>query len=291
MRTSGSHRAQRSAASRLVAGRRRLRPTRQPGRHRQESGTRTGLNPLASPPGLGAARRVVRVFGELILTCGVVALLYCGYSLYWTTYEASAAADQDVQSLQQEWKRDRDAVTPTPAAARGGRTPLRPGKPSQGRQEAPRPSASFALLRIPRLRGDWVKPVFEGRGLGLGGIASEDLGRGGVVHYPGTAQPGELGNFAVAGHRATNGAPFADLDQVEVGDEIAVETKKRNYTYTVTKTSIVSPTSTEVLAPVPGRPGATPDKAWLTLTTCHPRYSSTFRLIVTAELTSEKSTK
>ena len=55
------------------------------------------------------------------------------------------------------------------------------------------------------------------------GVRLEDLAAG-VGHYPATALPGRIGNFAVAGHRATNGEPFAALDQVRAGDAVVVET-------------------------------------------------------------------
>ncbi len=49
-----------------------------------------------------------------------------------------------------------------------------------------------------------------------------------------------------------------------------------------TRTS--SPADVDVLLPVPGQPGVEADEAVLTLTTCHPRWSSSERLIVHATL-------
>ena len=46
----------------------------------------------------------------------------------------------------------------------------------------------------------------------------------------------------------------------------------------------MSPTSTWVLDPVPGQPGATPTEALITLTTCNPRWASYQRLIVFGHL-------
>jgi LPXTG-site transpeptidase (sortase) family protein len=94
--------------------------------------------------------------------------------------------------------------------------------------------------------------------------------------------PGQLGNFAVAGHRSP--AIFWDLDKMRPGDPIVVETKQQYHIYRVTTKSIVKPTSVEVVAPVPGRPGETPTKAMLTLTTCNPKFDNYERLIVHAEL-------
>ncbi len=47
----------------------------------------------------------------------------------------------------------------------------------------------------------------------------------GPGHYRGTALPGQVGNFAVAGHRVGKGEPFLNLDQLRAGDAVIVETK------------------------------------------------------------------
>ena len=57
------------------------------------------------------------------------------------------------------------------------------------------------------------------------GVSLDDLAKG-VGHYPKTVLPGEVGNFAVAGHRATHGEPFAYLDEVRKGDAVVVETQE-----------------------------------------------------------------
>ena len=99
--------------------------------------------------------------------------------------------------------------------------------------------------------------------------------------------PGEVGNFSVAGHRATNGEPFAYLDQVNKGDEVVVETGTTWYTYRVTDEYIVPPTQVGVILPVPNEPDAVPRKALMTMTTCNPRWASYERLIFHAKLVDE----
>ena len=73
------------------------------------------------------------------------------------------------------------------------------------------------------------------------------------------------------------------------GDLIIVETRDTWYTYRVTRNHIVLPTAVEVVAPVPGEPGAEPTKAMLTLTTCNPKWDNYERLVVHAELTEQRS--
>jgi len=135
----------------------------------------------------------------------------------------------------------------------------------------------FAFLYIPRLGKEWRSVVVEG-------IDQPDL-EGAIGHFPGTADPGMLGNFALAGHRNMDGSLFGDLDKVSKGDKIIVETRERWITYTVTGSRIIAPTQVEAVDPVPFEPEAEPTKALITLTTCHPWWSSAQRLAIFGKLT------
>ena len=115
------------------------------------------------------------------------------------------------------------------------------------------------------------------------GTSTADL-RKAPGHYPGTALPGQLGNFAVAGHRTTYGAPFGDLNLLRAGDIIAIRVATTSYEYRVTGHEIVSPSENAVVAPTPDQPGTRPVRRMLTLTTCHPKYSANKRLVVHALL-------
>jgi sortase A len=96
---------------------------------------------------------------------------------------------------------------------------------------------------------------------------------------PGTALPGQPGNAVISGHRTTHGRPFFDLDQLKPGDRIEVETSIGTHVYELREEwFLVAPTDVWVVDPKDG--------GWLTLTTCHPKFSARQRLIVTAELVS-----
>lgn len=204
-------------------------------------------------------RAALRGIGELFITAGLVLLLFVAYQLVWTNYEASRHTNQVANDLRDSWQRPTGS---TPSSQPGSST-FRKGK-------------GFAFLHIPRLGKHWTIPVVEG-------VALPDLARG-VGHYPETARPGQVGNFAVAGHRATNGEPFAYLDRVRAGDVVVAETRQSWFTYVVDRTKIVSPTSSWVLDPVPGKPQAIPTRQLITLTTCNPRWASYQRLIVFGHL-------
>lgn len=213
---------------------------------------------------MSAARAATRGLGELLVTAGLVLLLFVAYQLMWTNYEAQRAQAGVADQIRDDWQR--------PAASGeigkvGKLTDFGKG---------------FAFIHIPRLGHKYAVPIVQG-------VSLDDLARG-VGHYPKTALPGEVGNFAVAGHRATHGEPFAYLDRVKKGDAVVIETQQDWFTYVVDRIRIVKPTDVWVIEPVPGKPDAVPTERLITLTTCNPRWASTERLIVFGHLESRRST-
>jgi sortase A len=213
-----------------------------------------------------AVRAVVGVIGELAVTLGILLLAFVAWQLWWTDLEATRAQAQAVTRIEQDFA-----------------APVSPGDPALG----PTPAETvvhpivplgdaFALIRVPRFGSEFVRPVREG--------TTTDILADGVGHYVGTALPGEVGNFATAGHRTTYGKPYSDIAALRTGDLVVVETKAAYHVYAVTSHEIVLPSATEVIEPVPGQPGARPTEAVMTLTSCHPRYSAAQRYIVHAAL-------
>ena len=148
------------------------------------------------------------------------------------------------------------------------------------------PGDALAVLYIPRLGSDYRRVVLEG-------TAEEELAQG-PGHYLGTAMPGERGNVAIAGHRVGRGSPFLDLDQLRPGDPIVVETADTWFVYPsgVPGQQIVRPGEVDLISPVPGGAAdAAPEGSYLTLTTCHPKYSAQQRLVIHAVLTDEGAAK
>ena len=139
-------------------------------------------------------------------------------------------------------------------------------------------SNAYARLRIGRIGVDEVIIEPTSANARHAGPSSADL-RLGVAHYPSSAPLGATGNAALAGHRTTWGAPFADLDRLRPGDTIITNTLSGSFTYVVNALPfVVDDEDWTVVADTPG-------VATLTLTTCHPRGSSRQRLIITATLT------
>ncbi|MGW4591084.1 class E sortase [Amycolatopsis thermoflava] len=212
-------------------------------------------------PRIGWKPRVYGALGSTCLTLGFVALLFVVYQLYVVPARTGAEQRTLEQELIQQWAQPDPSGLPAPVVGNPWDAAV---PPAQGRP--------LVRLSIPRLGTRWV--VVEG-------VTLADLRRG-PGHYPGTAFPGQPGNFAVAGHRAPG--VFWDLDRLAAGDSIQVQAGATEYTYTVTGTEIVRPGDVGVIAPVPGDPGAQPVEPVLTLTTCNPKWASYQRLIVHASL-------
>ncbi|MEU9085631.1 class E sortase [Streptomyces sp. NPDC048357] len=234
---------------------------------------------------------------ELTVTVGVVLLLLVVHQVWWTNRQAAAAAQEQVQALERSWGQDpapdgagaadapdlpepaatETATVPVPVPAPAAPGPSRSSRPAAAPPAAQRDRA-YAVLRIPRL--GLVVPVAQGID------KRAVLDKGYVGQYPGTAGPGERGNFALAGHRNTHGEPFRYINRLKAGDELIVDMRGHRFTYVVGK--ILSETTerdTGVIAPVP-RSVVKPDQgygepgAYITLTTCTPEYSSKYRLVV-----------
>lgn len=251
----------------------------------------------------GPAARLLWNGAEVAVTLGLVLLLLVAHQLWWTNRQARAAAERTVEALEREWGEPGDPSASSGTGEGGGppreasvgswaeeapRVPESSGSggPDGGNSRAPHPrwDQAYAVLRIPRI-GIRV-PVAEGIS------KSAVLNKGYVGHYPRTAQPGQAGNFAVAGHRNTHGEPFRYINRLRNGDELTVETKSARYTYVVDKAlAQTSARDGGVIRSVPRSEvrkgyGYTEPGFYITLTTCTPEYTSKYRLAVWGKLRS-----
>jgi sortase A len=213
----------------------------------------------------GAWRWGVRVFGEVLITLGLLLFLFAAWQLWWTDVTANRAQALEIQALEKGF-----------GSA---------GLPERGIPGGVDPRATltkvpfgqaFAIVRIPRFGADYARPVLQG--------TDHDTLTRGMGHYQGTAFPGQVGNFALAGHRTTYGRPLHNIDRLQKGDIIVVETKARYVVYAVDRHVIVTPDHVEVIDPVPQHPGTRPKQGWMTMTACHPKFSARERFVVFARL-------
>ncbi|MPV49193.1 MULTISPECIES: class E sortase [unclassified Pseudactinotalea] len=205
---------------------------------------------------------IVGVFGELLITAGLIIGLFVVWQVYWTDVIGAREAAGHIEVFEQSLPPVPDTVAPEQT----GDAPVASVK-----------EGSIGVLYVPRWGEDYRMPITDGVGLDV-------LNDGYVGHYPETQVPGELGNFALAGHRQTHGKPFRYVEELKEGDPLIVQTKDAFYVYRVSSHEIVKPTDTRVIAANPFDPGAAPEQQLLTLTTCHPLWSIKERWIVHAEL-------
>ncbi|TDD93461.1 class E sortase [Actinomadura rubrisoli] len=199
---------------------------------------------------------VIRSLGELCITAGVILMLFVMYELWGTGQYTRSQQDRLGRELMKTWQAPKVTTE----------------KVSLGK--------GLAMIRVPRFGAEYHYVVIEG-------VDRADL-RKGPGHYPGSALPGQVGNFVVSGHRTTYSAPFNRLGELRAGDRILIDTRDEQYVYKVTDRRIVKPSAVEVTAPVPFHPQRPPTEKLITLTTCHPKYSAAERMIVFGELVAEK---
>jgi len=214
------------------------------------------------------ARRILRNSGEVLITGGVVLILYVVWQLF---------VNDPIVAVQQE-KQAQQYTVSTEEKVLGKQTLLNPGgKLKEGQV--------FGKVYIPKFGNDWV------RLLGQGTYQRITLNTIGVGHYLNTAWPGQVGNFAVAAHRTTHGAPFNKIDTLTTGDKVFIETNKYWFTYEFRQSKVVLPTDVNVIKSVPKELlGAKKGGRYMTMTSCHPKFSAKQRYVVWLELVASAPT-
>lgn len=219
--------------------------------------------------GVGVLHKIVQIAGELLITAGVVLLLFVAWQLWWTNVESDAKQSETIRNFAQELGGP-GAPTPAGPAEPAPSAPADYGPPKVA--EAPGHGQTIGIMYIPRFGPDYTRPIVQG-------TSTDVLDTLGLGHYSDTAMPGATGNFAVAGHRQTHGAVLDNIHTLVPGDKIYVQTRDGFYVYVFRNNQIVLPSATDVLLPVPTRPAAKPTEAYLTMTSCNPRFGSQERII------------
>lgn len=142
-----------------------------------------------------------------------------------------------------------------------------------------------AFLSIPRIEIS-APIIFAAAGRGREKEEIEKLLAKGVVHFSGSALPGEKGKTVILGHSAPAGWPkinydwvFSDLDKLSKGDEVVVSYNDSSYAYSVVEKNIFSPKQAEQFFGL-----SSSEKPLLILSTCWPPGKDFKRLIVLTEL-------
>ncbi|MEU8971383.1 class E sortase [Streptomyces monashensis] len=223
----------------------------------------------ASEPEPAARRRrpgriatAVSVFGELLITAGLLLALFVVYSLWWTNVIADRKADKQADKVRQHWAQSQGAKDSGPGAL--------------DTQDG------IGFLHVPAMKNGEVL-VEKGTGT--------DVLNDGVAGYytdpvkAALPMTGKDGNLTLAAHRDGHGAKFHNIDKLKKGDPIVFETRDDWYVYKVY--SILPETSkynVKVISQIPKESGRTRPGHYITLTTCTPVYTSEYRYVVWGEL-------
>lgn len=213
--------------------------------------------------GSGSGRRITFWIGIGLILAGLGLLGYVGWQFWGTNWVSKRHQREITSALQEDW------------ASGHGKKP----------KFIPRGEAS-ALIRIPRFGKKYVVPVIEG--------TSQDILARGYGHFEDTADPGQVGNYAVAAHRVTHGEPLRHMPDLRPGDRVIVETVDATYTYeldTDPNDLVIPFTETWVLDvlphnPDPGEPEPeqVEGQRLITLTTCSEIFHTDNRMIAFGHL-------
>ncbi|MFF3612463.1 class E sortase [Streptomyces sp. NPDC002580] len=230
--------------------------------HDERAGSRARIAATGGAPvgrrSMGPLAMALSVFGELLITVGLVLGLFVVYSLWWTNVMADREAHKQGDKVRDNW-----------AQGRGG-----PG--------ALDTKNGIGFLHVPAMR--------NGEVLVEKGTATKILNDGVAGYYTEPVKSslptsGKDGNFTLAAHRDGHGAKFHNIDKMRTGDAIVFETRDKWYVYKVF--GILPETSkynVKVLQRVPAQSGRKKPGHYITLTTCTPVYTSRYRYVVWGEL-------
>lgn len=203
-------------------------------------------------------RRRRLLLGSSLLVAGLLVLGLVGWEYAGTNWLARRAQAELRSDLLDRWG------TPNASAVRRDAWPE---------------GEAVALVRIPRFGSRYEMPM-------LAGVGEDELARG-IGWFTSTARPGERGNFAIAAHRVTHGEPFRDFPDLQIGDEVVIETRTHIYTYRLEEDGderTVDFEQTWILDSVPGHPEDKPERSMITLVTCASLFHTDNRNVVTGYL-------
>jgi len=222
-----------------------------------------------------------KIIAMLLMFTGIVVLSYPTLAEEYYDYQQQKLVQEWQQSLQSIHNGDDDVL---PAEEE----PVAAVQPAEAANQETVAAASETEKKelpdfksYPNMEGilmidkiDLVLPILHG--------ATDKNMKTTVASIEHTGKAGEIGNYAIAGHRnRTYGRNFNRLDEIQTGDKIEVDDGERVYNYTVTEKLIVKPEEVWVLE------GNGSDKE-ITLVTCHPIENPTHRLIVKGKIVSEQ---
>ena len=209
---------------------------------------------------------LLNVIGEILITAGVILMLFVFWQMNLNDPIVSAKQEQTAKTY----------IQPKHTAA----------KPFTTIKSGMKQGKVFARLYVPRFAKTYQRLIGQGT---LQAITLNKIGPG---HYIQSQWPGKVGNFAIAAHRNSHGAPFDKIDKLTTGDLVFVETNTTWFEYEYRQTKVVDPTDIDVISKVPTEfIGAHVGGKYMTMTSCHPKWTANQRrMVVWLELVAQQPT-
>jgi sortase A len=202
----------------------------------------------ARPGGGSRLHTAVRGIGQLLITAGMVVLLFVVYEVYITDIFGHEKQESATSALDSKWNEQPAPAALSSATAASGSavreeqttvvngnstkvvTVTNPNKVvadpgARRRNYQTIDGQGFAKIFVPAFGADYAFTIIEG-------TSTDDL-YAGPGHYADTQYPGEPGNFAVAGHRVSKGSPFNQLALLASCDALVIETQSDWFVYRV----------------------------------------------------------
>jgi sortase A len=226
---------------------------------------------------MGNKRKIISI---TLIAAGCLLLMYPLFTQW--------KVDQSQQHAEQEWKKLNKVYATTDGIEADNKANQPVDNNTKGSQYSEKTDVTKESTNHDSTSLDYRQEVEKHQVLGQLSIPKIDLE---VMVVPGveeedikhaigwmttTGFPGEAGNVVFAGHRShTYGKFFHRLDEMEIGDQLSLDTHFGSFNYRVREIKVVEPTDLSVLKQT--------DHSLLTLITCEPLYSNDYRLIVIAE--------
>jgi sortase A len=223
---------------------------------------------------------VLGVTGEILITVGVLVQLFWLWNVGINDWIQGFTQTQAASTISQQWQDETAPERPDGGESSGSGidvygTPVDGPPPVVDRVSQ---GTAFATLYVPRFGDGYQRVIAEG--VDLATVLNDS--RLGVGRYPQSTPLGQEGNFAIAGHRTSFGASFANISDLRLGDHLYIETREGWYSYAFRNLEYVWASEVDVLNPVPKQNAVEVTDRILTLTSCHPRFSDAERIIAYA---------
>ncbi|MDR0268096.1 class D sortase [Paenibacillus sp.] len=206
----------------------------------------------------------VKILSVILIVAGLMMLCYPKLTEMSQNAQQNKLAEQWQMTFQNIGNQDDRTVSDE---QQKGDSPISQVKPVSAVSPDPLGKVE-GMLEIDKI--DLKLPILHG--------ASKENMKTTLASIENTSKPGEVGNYAIAGHRnRTYGRNFNRLDELAIGDKIDVDTGNQKFEYAVTEKLIVKPEDVWVLE------GNGKDEE-ITLVTCHPMVNPTHRLIIKGKI-------